>query len=388
MISVRDAAEALGLEGDISAVGDLGLGSGVSLRETLVHIQAGGMLPAAGTTTAVSNDLLGWTREVYGSGLAPAPVRGVERALKALDCESRREGHQFPFVVDIAGTDRVKLTTHAQGVARLAGVGRENWLVFTKSDEEHGQAGMIFVDYPLTSDGRAWKHADRSEGDTGRTRHFHGQTESTHPGGIQVCGRLLAVPFGDGRNRAWVTLYDISNPAAAREVSRVSIEHPIVHAAALTRLNNGQYLIFALAQNDASGWFYQSSGTTPDDLGRWRLLSFWQKDELRPEPGKWRTYQNINFLVDGEAGVIFLVGMGGRGRDGYLDVFRVAREGAGAVTLLWTMNRGLRTRMGGASLRAGGGIHVTPGGRETVLYVIEKAQTFTRKLTVEEFHDK
>ncbi len=341
--------------------------------------------PEIGTTTSLAWS--GWTRAGYGSPDATPAVDGVEQALRALDGE-RRDSHTFRFDPTVAGTDGVRINSHAQGVTRLPGVGNNNWLVVSKADSDRGQAGLIFVDYQFVSDGRSWKYADRRDGDSGQARYFHGQTESDHPGGIQVCGKTLAVPYGNG-TRAWVAFYDVSDPHNVREVSRLTLPgQPTFHQVAFTRLSSGHYLVFAGAQNDASGWFYQSTGTSPTHMGEWKQVSFWQQSQLAPSPGKWRNYQSMNFLVDKKDGTIFLVGMGGDNRSNYLDVFRVERNGFSAPRMTWTMDKGIRTRAGGATLRAGGGLHVTPGGREVVLYAIEKAQGFGSRLMVEEFRDQ
>lgn len=55
MISLRDAAVALGLEGSVSAVRDLRLGSGTSWRETLPYIQGKGTLPHPFQSTQCTN---------------------------------------------------------------------------------------------------------------------------------------------------------------------------------------------------------------------------------------------------------------------------------------------------------------------------------------------
>ena len=113
------------------------------------------------TAQVMSLSLKGWTKAAYGSADAMPAVDGVEQALRALD-SGRRESHQFPFDTSVAGTDSARIKSHAQGVARLAGVGDNNWLVFSKADSDRGQAGLIFVNYQLRSDGRAWKYAEAS----------------------------------------------------------------------------------------------------------------------------------------------------------------------------------------------------------------------------------
>lgn len=82
MIDLRDAAEALGLEGEISAVRDLHLGAGVSWREVLPYIQGKGTLPHPYMSRQCTN--MHEDAAATDVTLAPGPGDGGESGRQAV----------------------------------------------------------------------------------------------------------------------------------------------------------------------------------------------------------------------------------------------------------------------------------------------------------------
>ena len=81
MIELRDAADALGLESDISAMRDLHLGSGVSWREVLPYIQGKGTLPHPYMSRQCTN--MHEDAAATDVTLAPGPGDGGERGRRS-----------------------------------------------------------------------------------------------------------------------------------------------------------------------------------------------------------------------------------------------------------------------------------------------------------------
>ena len=81
MISLKDAADALGLEGEISAARDLRLGPGVSWREVLPYIQGKGTLPHPYMSRQCTN--MHEDAAATDVTLAPGPGDGGERGRRA-----------------------------------------------------------------------------------------------------------------------------------------------------------------------------------------------------------------------------------------------------------------------------------------------------------------
>jgi hypothetical protein len=159
-------------------------------------------------------------------------------------------------------------------------------------------------------------------------------------------------------------------------------------------LSNRRYLLFVVGPSgDKEGWFFTSKGTNVATT-TWRFRQHWtSKATLNSAghlaPGKWRTFQSANFVTEAPTGELYLVGMketsGARKRNG-LFIYRVTMH-RGRLTFLFEGKKAVRTRIGGATFRAGGSIHVGPRG-EVVAYAIEKAQGFARTLTLEEFRKR
>ena len=130
-----------------------------------------------------------------------------------------------------------------------------------------------------------------------------------HAGGIQMMGRILAVPlYGkmpDGRPRSHVRFYDFSVPTRPTEIREMRITRPKkAFAVALAGLPDKRTL--AIVWDDKTLDFYYSR--TPG-AKKWkpaievpgkRIPKFHQKDQ--------KQYQCINLVVDSSSKDFFLVG--------------------------------------------------------------------------------
>ncbi len=147
------------------------------------------------------------------------------------------------------------------------------------------------------------------------------------PGGMQVIGNLLAVPMYNtpslGVANCALVLIDVTNPEQPRPIRTNILQGSHAHAAAVTRLDDGRYLLAVLAgengtqfdlyvtagQTLRTGSFtyrmsYDASGVQVDNaenifIGGFRTASGWPDGD--------DAYQMLNFVRDTN-GDLFLIG--------------------------------------------------------------------------------
>jgi hypothetical protein len=200
-----------------------------------------------------------------------------------------------------------------------------------------------------------------------------------HAGGISMLGSILAAPLHGGSPRvAKVVFYDLAEPESPRRLP-VEIVRPgrKASATALTRLDNGRYLVAVLAAFDGLPLrldFYLSRSTALGD-GFLPDPVMWRVSSVAARPGQDRTFnhfQSISFIRQAD-GRLYLIGFHNRvgphtilpGRD-YADLYEVlfpAMEGdsiLGMPTITKVANRMLRCTDGFCSLDAAAGLFVDP----------------------------
>jgi hypothetical protein len=347
----------------------------------------------------------------YGERDCNVCVQDVRTAYDALNT-GRRDSHVFRFDPSVTGTDRIRLNQHIQGMARIPGLANDNWIVFSKHDQnEPHQAGLVLVEYPaINSDGDAWKHAERTS-DRGDAQHFFTNADTDHPGGMQITGKVLAVGMDCDSDpicseRAWVDFYDLAQAdhGVVTQLHRLVLDgsrgeaHQFppgavpsdekaskAHYVSVVKLASGHFLLFVVGAKDNRGWFYVTDSSNLNADTTWTYLQYWHASHTMPS-GRWSTYQNGNFITECSTGDIYFFGMKeALGRRNHLDLYRLEREEQ--FRFHWVARKVVWNRFGGCSLRGGGSVHVTPDRNEIVLYCIEKNQRHGPNMTLEEFRD-
>ncbi len=215
------------------------------------------------------------------------------------------------------------LNNHFQGIARLPEyLGLGNYVLVTgnnnhaDTDIEFGPAAHLFVIHLSSQSGQgpfryAQSREDRIVGMLNLTEDAPGYI---HPGGIQTCGRYLAIPMEGPGGNGKVIFYAMDCQDGVLNFAKLSVELPTDNAScgavALTRLADGHYLIgvwagvtlvlyYSTSTNLAQERYFAKIATiTPADFvsssGSWGYF----------QPGQ--APQNINFVND-ENGMLYLL---------------------------------------------------------------------------------
>ena len=316
----------------------------------------------------------------------------------------------------IVGINRSR---HIQGLARVPGVGDEDWLVLTRATgSSDGWAGFITMrleDFDGRG-GRAFFHSpdihpyDAPAPAERSFRRFVQMPGTNHASGIQMLGRTLVVGAAceDGApgcpvvpgGKAWVELWDLADPVNPSMPTRFAAPpESSGHYAAATRLRNGSTLVLLNAQD--AGWFdlFVAPEATLGAETEWVYLGGADFGDLDPEwhDGDDRlidnhAYQNASLVTECGSGDLYLVTLrqvGDGGVDTWdnwneLELFRLdlrvrpdqlfTRRGAvtsrdpfeGDIALSYEEGFDFREQSG-CLMRGGSSVHVTPDGR-MVLY--------------------
>ena len=203
-----------------------------------------------------------------------------------------------------------------------------------------------------------------------------------HAGGLSMLGSILAVPMHGGTPRvAKVVFYDLAEPESPRRLP-VEIARPgrKASATALTRLQNGHYLVAVLSAFDGLPLrldFYLSRSTVLDE-GFLPEPVGWRVSGVAAVHGQDRTFnhfQSISFIRQAD-GRLYLVGFHNPvgpqailpGRD-YADLYEVVFPRATTAdddpvlempTVIKVANRMFRCTDGFCSLDAAAGLFVDP----------------------------
>ena len=221
------------------------------------------------------------------------------------------------------------LRNHFQGIQRLPQPG---YLVISGANK---QASDLFI-VRLAEDG---PQSNGCHGDV--VARIEVDDELGHAGGLSMLGSILAVPLYRGSPRsAKVVFYDLATPQAPRRMP-VEIARPgrKATATALTRLQNGHYLVAVLSAWDRLPRrldFYLSRTTVLDQGFHSEPVS-WHGSSVDARPGQDREFshfQAINFIPQAD-GRLYLVGFHNStgpqtilpGRD-YADLYEVVLPAA------------------------------------------------------------
>jgi uncharacterized membrane protein len=136
-----------------------------------------------------------------------------------------------------------------------------------------------------------------------------------HPGGIQVMGNIMVIPFDDGEDPDKpVYFYDMNDP---KNPEQVLVFEPQKVAgidddrgygsAALAQLSDGRFLLAMYSNKGSIDFFVSNQSDVFDRNITFSLLDIWPKNEII---GNWDNYQGINFVTDCGTGQLYLVGTG------------------------------------------------------------------------------
>lgn len=225
---------------------------------------------------------------------------------------------------------------HIQGIARISGLGTENYFAMTRNSREGVEAGVYIGRFEgIESNGGAWASANVRVNNMAQKYYYYRFGEHmNHGGGLQALGSMLFIGVDghcnqDERCPSTVKIMDARLPQHAKWINNlvldgsqgelssqntrtnsgkvISVKKTNAFAVAAIPLENNHYLLFVRG-GSSYGWFYIS--TTPYIGGntKWKFLDFWHQDDLKPG-AKWYSYENINFIADCN-GSIYMVGMG------------------------------------------------------------------------------
>jgi hypothetical protein len=203
------------------------------------------------------------------------------------------------------------------------------------------------------------------------------QTGFHHAGGIQLTGRILAVPF-ENDQESRVVFYDLTNPHAPVEGSN-HVDHSNyadeAGTASIIKLASNKFML-VIGRSNANILDFYISRTYDIRTTEFDWFDTWNESELLPDPSgdsEFANYQNLN-LVTGCDGVIYAVGThnstkSGIGED-FVDLFRLDSWGSNDVRITKIAKRHVYCTYGGSlgdsqqcNLDAAGGIYVDPEGR-------------------------
>jgi hypothetical protein len=294
---------------------------------------------------------------------------------------------------------------HIQGFARVPGLGDEDWLVMSRSNERGRPAGLVYVrleDIPGRDGDRLvarpedrdffWHDTPRPA-DPPRHRGARAYVripDTRHPGGIQVIGQLVAVPSYcnapscDGT--AFVDFYDSAvcsrNPRdEGCLVNRKRLEGGLLvpddkaYHVAVTRLPDRRYVMLVNRSNAGLVDSYISSTTTIDRSTRWLPSGRHWTSGFK---NGFHAYQNVNFVTECTTRRTYMLGFARGGPPGsdtnLVDLFQVEIADGSLEVRRTRQARYLAATGGSCEMEGGASVYVTPRG-EMLVYC---SQSHTR----------
>lgn len=268
-------------------------------------------------------------------------------------------------------------STHYQGIARSSAPGRP-YLFVTRSGMSSGDRGYLLVvkmgSRNTTGErmrSNRYEKSDSVEGtqppDDDRVVTARVFTGYQHPGGIQLCGDILAVPLegviGNGPEGK-VVFFDVSDPEDPRLLP-VSVESSSkIGIAGLTRLPDGKFLLVTTGGNGDKLKFYRSNRESFLESGfQFTLHDTFDGDDV--QNGTWHTgvtsHQSLQLMVQqsesGAQSVYLIAGRNDKdttpfisGKD-YLYLYRVTgwSEGASSISMRQIARRHMHTDSGNSA---------------------------------------
>lgn len=297
---------------------------------------------------------------------------------------------------------------HIQGFARVPNFLDNNWFVMSRAKRrDPGHAGLLFAQIGAASDSAGHRLAPSGLPDaywvpnplggahpppnSDVVRQFVPIDDTTHPGGLQVIGRIVVVPSwckGGGCDHAFVDFFEIKpcpddpTNVCPSALPRLFLRRPRgffdkrfldkkAYYAAIARMNSGHYVLLINRTDSGKFDIYVSSNATLDASTRWV-----NRGEQQFSSGfeySSDTYQNMNFVTDC-GGELYLLGFrqDGWGKNNSAHSNRVvlwrahARK-TGKLDLSRIGQVYLRELDDSCELRGGGNVYVSPDG-EMIVY--------------------
>ncbi|MDY6861676.1 MAG: hypothetical protein SV062_01650 [Thermodesulfobacteriota bacterium] len=365
-----------------------------------------------------SFELKGDVSCAYGSSDCQRCVNDINSAFERLN-DGRRMAFSahvptddpFPPQDDVVPDNKYIGDSHIQSMVRVSfqinsegetDYNDESWIVLSRSgasgdkmyEDKIDDTGLYFIHMDnLTGTGDTW-YTDRpfSLWD-GELMTYYNCFDGglNHAGGMQAVGSILAVSYENAgkpeseRPDAQVRFYDIVDPWNVKEINKLVLdgsrgeekqEHTKSSAVAITKLEDGRYLLFVGGFNNSEdGWFYISSGT---DIAssNWEYIQYWSKDTSEYVSDKWDEFQSLNFFSKCDTGDIYLIGLGGKGicpiagEDSITKLYKLVRGADDQLDFQWiatkdfnaTLCRGIGPVFSSISMRYGANIYVTSKG--------------------------
>lgn len=262
------------------------------------------------------------------------------------------------------------LKDHVQTVARIPGLGDENWLAFSRSAEKMGDAGFFLAHFQdIKSDGRAWKFAERRKSDTSNQFYFYPISTANHAGGIQALGSLLfmANECSGVPCNGQVDIHDVSNPSKPNLITTLQVateDEAINHrlgplsskgsSVAAVQLDNGHHLVYVGGRFSGKyGWFYVNKEAELSPKTTWKFLNIFHSEDYPKLP--WGEWETSAFITECGSKDIYYVGMGER--KSRANLYKVV-ENEGQLSFQHMISRSFDGSLFN-TFRMGGGIHVT-----------------------------
>ncbi|MCI0539232.1 MAG: hypothetical protein L0Z50_28830, partial [Verrucomicrobiales bacterium] len=139
----------------------------------------------------------------------------------------------------------------------------------------------------------------------------------SHPGGIQLCGDILAVPLesalDDGLPDSRIDFFNVANPVHPVHLSSFEINGHNAGVVGLTKLPDGHFLMVVTWGDNAEVEFFRSTGTSFFDTGfTFQLHDRWSStDPTDAGPAQnWPTgpaHQSLS-LFNGTDGQVYMIG--------------------------------------------------------------------------------
>ncbi len=343
-----------------------------------------------------AGEILGDITSNYGEYGGQACVHQVAKAFGRV-AGNRSKRRDFRFLQETPSLNwfspiRLTIADHIQSVARLPGMGNDNWVALTHNSQAPGETGLYLVRFDwIISSGFPWDLEQVLMSKT-RSYYYHRFPRFNHAGGMQALGTQLFIAMECNNKvkcNSEIYVLDVKRPQRPREISRLLLDgsygelgpdiNSRASAVAATRLADKRTLLFIRGVGGGkSGWFFVSKSA---DLGRgWEFLGLWEKSRLALKT-PWHAWENVNFITECESGDVFLVGLGTM-RD-WVNLYKVTGDLSKkeSPNFEFVAAKNLRTSGLLTSPRNGGGVHVSPAG-ELAFYITDRHPP----LKIEEFY--
>lgn len=342
----------------------------------------------------------GYSIPDYG-GTANLCIDNAAEALHRID-GGKRDAHLLHYKPKSA----FRIKSHAQGVARLPGLGDENWFAVSRK-ARHLNEIIEFVHFDqILSDGGPLATARTKNGSHGKNVLSFDPPEHTnnHAGGIQAVVRYLFV--GSDGDSSRVDAYDVSNVPYGgnpRHVTQLIIgkrgepkgDSPAAHWVAAARLEDGRYVLavgkderdLAKTNKPHHAWFYISKNPSLEDTD-WFYWGFWDYSRVQGRGAHQKAYQSVNAITECNGNVYLAMMRPGRAKKNYIDLWHLGINEDLSPRLVKVTQKRIfkRRRKGRCTFNAGGGIHITPDGKDLVIYCTGKKGR--KDMQIDEYRDK